>query len=109
MRFSRSRIRGELLSVDSYITWYKTSPKSSVSPLLRRKKLEHLMYEYVHRRSVTRGLVARRISSNKGPITYDVRYIFVIFDPLCPLSHSRNLSVLFGQPPLPLSANVTCE
>ena len=37
--------------------------------LLFRKKLEHLMYEYVHRRSVTRGLVARRISSNKGPFT----------------------------------------
>ena len=31
-----------------------------------RKKLEHLMYEYVHRRSVTRGLVAKRISSNKS-------------------------------------------
>ena len=35
-------------------------------PPIRRKKLEHLMYEYVHRRSVTRGLVARRISSNKA-------------------------------------------
>ena len=71
-------------------------------PPIRRKKLEHLMYEYVHRRSVTRGLVARRISSNKGPFTYDVQKIFRISDPPCHChTHAtyQYSCLLLGQPP----------
>ncbi|XP_040576126.1 dynein heavy chain, cytoplasmic [Lepeophtheirus salmonis] len=35
-------------------------------PPLRRKKLEHLIYEYVHRRSITRNLIANKVQSNKS-------------------------------------------
>ncbi len=35
-------------------------------PPIRRKKLEHLIYEYVHRRSVTRKLLAKSVSSNRS-------------------------------------------
>ena len=35
-------------------------------PTLRRKKLEHLIYEYVHRRSITRTLIARGVDTNKS-------------------------------------------
>ncbi len=35
-------------------------------PPLRRKKLEHLIYEYVHRRTITRKLIANGIDNNKS-------------------------------------------
>ena len=35
-------------------------------PPLRRKKLEHLIYEYVHRRTITRNLVQFKTDSNKS-------------------------------------------
>ena len=35
-------------------------------PILRRKKLEHLIYEYVHRRTTTRNLINAKTDSNKN-------------------------------------------
>ena len=35
-------------------------------PPLRRKKLEHLIYEYVHRRTTTRNLINAKTDSNKN-------------------------------------------
>jgi dynein heavy chain 1 len=35
-------------------------------PAIRRKKLEHLIYEYVHRRSITRKLLAKQVDSNRS-------------------------------------------
>lgn len=35
-------------------------------PLLRRKKLEHLITEFVHKRDVTRELIRKKIQSNKS-------------------------------------------
>lgn len=35
-------------------------------PAIRRKKLEHLIYEYVHRRTITRELISKNISNNKS-------------------------------------------
>ncbi len=35
-------------------------------PIIRRRKMEHLIYEYVHRRSITRQLLAVRNCSNKS-------------------------------------------
>ena len=35
-------------------------------PPLRRKKLEHLIYEYVHRRTITRQLISTGTDSNKN-------------------------------------------
>ncbi len=35
-------------------------------PAIRRRKLEHLIYEFVHRRTITRQLIAKKIKSNKS-------------------------------------------
>jgi dynein heavy chain 1 len=46
-------------------------------PLLRRKKLEHLINEFVHKRTVTRRLIANGVSSNKAfEWLCEMRYYF---------------------------------
>ncbi|RZC33924.1 Dynein heavy, DHC N2, AAA 9 and/or MT domain containing protein [Asbolus verrucosus] len=46
-------------------------------PLLRRKKLEHLINEFVHKRTVTRRLMANGVSSNKAfEWLCEMRYYF---------------------------------
>ncbi|TRY63473.1 hypothetical protein TCAL_02090 [Tigriopus californicus] len=59
------RIKDVLKGIDQMLSLLSTLVLED-QPAIRRKKLEHLIYEFVHRRSLTRSLINSKVDSNKS-------------------------------------------